>query len=76
VLGKSSFSLLREKDAVVGQHVELALRALDGGRLDARPQRDLGRETRGPAVVALSDGAVVDLDGHGPKAIRAGSPEA
>ena len=24
-----------------------------------------GRETRGPAVVAASDGAVVDLDGHG-----------
>jgi hypothetical protein len=76
VLRKSSFSLLREQEAAVGQHVELALRALDGGRLDARSQRDLGRETRGPAVVASSDGAVVDLDGHGPKAIRAAPSEA
>ena len=29
-----------------------------------RPRFDLGRETRGPAVVAVSDGAVVDLDAH------------
>ena len=26
--------------------------------------RELGRETRGPAVVAASDGAIQDLDAH------------
>jgi hypothetical protein len=64
VLGKSSLPLLREEQAFVGEHVELALFALDGCRLDPRPIRDLGRETRGPPVVAVSDGAVVDLDLH------------
>jgi hypothetical protein len=64
VLGESALPLLREEQAVVGEHVELALRALDGRRLDPRPIRDLGRETRGPPVVAVSDGAIVDLDLH------------
>ena len=76
MLGKSSFSLLREQKPAVGQDVELALLALDGARFGARPPSDLGRETRGPAVVALSDGAVVDLDAHGSKAIRAAPPQA
>jgi len=64
VLGESSLPLLREEQAVVGKHVELALLALDGRRLDPGPIGDLGRETRGPPVVAVSDGAVVDLDLH------------
>jgi hypothetical protein len=68
VLGKSSFSLLREQEAAVGEHVELAFGALDRASVVFRPLLDLGRETRGPSVVACSDGAVVDLDGHRPKA--------
>jgi hypothetical protein len=64
VLGKASLSLLREEQQAVRQHVELALGPLDDRGLDARPLRDVGRETRGPAVVAGSDGAVVDLDLH------------
>jgi hypothetical protein len=66
VLGESALLLLREQQPPVREHVELALRALDGLRVDARPLRDLGRETRGPAVVAVSDGAVMDLDPHRP----------
>jgi hypothetical protein len=68
--------LLGEDEPPVGEHVELALRALDGTRLDSRPLADLGRETRSPAVVAASDGAVVDLDGHRAKASYAAPPKA
>ena len=63
LLGKAPDALLREDELTVRQHVELALRALDDARLDAVPVQR-GRETRGPSVVAASDGAVVDLDGH------------
>jgi hypothetical protein len=65
VLGEAALALLREDELPVGEHVELALRALDDLRVVVRPSLDLGRETRGPAVVAASDGAVVDLDAHG-----------
>jgi len=64
VLREPSLPLLGEEQPAVREHVELALQAFDGGRLDARPFGDLGRETRGPAVVAVSDRAVVDLDLH------------
>jgi hypothetical protein len=64
VLGESSLPLLREEQPLAGEHVELTLLALDDPRLDPGPLRDLGRETRGPPVVAVSDGAVVDLDLH------------
>jgi hypothetical protein len=56
--------LLREDDASVRDHVELAPTALAGVRLVLGSPVDLGRETRGPLVVSLSDGAVVDLDSH------------
>jgi hypothetical protein len=64
VLGESSLPLLREEQPAAGEHVELALLALDGPRLDPGSLADLGRETRGPPVVAVSDGAVVDLHLH------------
>jgi hypothetical protein len=54
--------LLREQDAAVGDHVELILDALDRFGVVLRPLVDLGRETRSPAVVAASDGAVVNPD--------------
>jgi hypothetical protein len=64
-LGPAALMLLGEDQAPVRDHVELTLRALDGRRLVLRARPDLGRETRSPAVVAVSDGAVEDLDAHG-----------
>jgi hypothetical protein len=65
VLGEAALALLREQQLVVRDHVELALRAFDGGSAVLRLSVDLGRETRGPAVIAVSDGAVEDADlGH------------
>ncbi len=51
--------LLREGEAPVDEHVELALPALHHLRTVPRPV-DLGRETRSPLVVPASDGAVED----------------
>jgi len=56
--------LLREDRPSVHDDVVLALFTLAGGGVDAVLAK-LGRETRGPTVVAASDGAVEDLDGHG-----------
>jgi hypothetical protein len=64
LFGEASLGLLREHEVAVNDDVELALRALDDARVDAAGL-ERGRETRGPAVVAASDGAVVDLDAHG-----------
>jgi hypothetical protein len=64
VLGKAAALLLREDELVPADDVELALRARNRGRVDPS-SRQLGRETRGPLVVAPSGGAVVDLDRHG-----------
>jgi hypothetical protein len=50
-------------DPFVGEDVELALAT--GDRLGVEPlARELGRETRGPFVVAASGRAVADLDAH------------
>jgi hypothetical protein len=63
VLGEAAHPLLREDDSVAGDDVELALRPLDDlGRVPASVE--LGRETRGPAVIAASDGAVEDANGR------------
>ena len=56
--------LLGEQEVPVGEHVELAVVALDDLGLVFRLRVDLGCETRGPAVVPASDGAVVNLDAH------------
>jgi len=53
--------LLGEDELALGDDVELALLALDRPRVEAVLVQ-LGRETRGPFVVAASDGAVEDLD--------------
>jgi hypothetical protein len=63
VLGEASFGLLREDEPPVGDHVVLALRPLDRLRFVALVGQ-LSRETRGSFVVAVSDGAVEDLDAH------------
>jgi hypothetical protein len=58
-LRETTLALLRKDEFPVGEDVELAVRAgLDLGRV-VRPV-ELGRETRGPAVVAASDGAEQD----------------
>ena len=66
VLGKAPLALLREEQLAVGKDVELRVAALADLRLVLRPLTYLGRETRGPSVVTVSDGAVVDLDAHRP----------
>jgi hypothetical protein len=65
VLGEAALLLLREDELPVGDHVVLALRALDCLRVEA-VLRQLSRETRGSFVVAASDGAIEDLDAHAP----------
>ena len=64
MLGKAAFALLREDQLAVGDDVELTRLAGDGLGVVRRLFVQLGRETRGPAVIAVSDGAVVDLDLH------------
>jgi hypothetical protein len=65
VLGETSLLLLREDDLTVREHVVLALSALFDLGFVLRLGVQLGRETRGPCVVAVSDGAVLDQDlGH------------
>jgi hypothetical protein len=60
VLREASLLLLREDELFVGEDVELALvPGLDLG-LVLRLGIQLGRETRGPFVIAVSDGAVKD----------------
>jgi hypothetical protein len=62
VVGEPTLLLLREDELPVLEHVVLALSAgLDLGFV-LRLGVQLGRETRGPLVVAVSDGAVQDAD--------------
>jgi hypothetical protein len=62
VLRKATAFLLRENELPVGQHVVLAFRTLLNLGLVLRLGVQLGRETRGPGVVPVSDGAVLDED--------------
>ena len=61
--------MLREDQCPLGEDVELALAPRDSLRVEALAAQ-LGRETRGPRVVAVSGGAVVDLDAHEPMLAR------
>jgi hypothetical protein len=66
VLREAPLLLLREDELSVRHHVVLALLALFDLRLVLGLVVQLGRETRGPCVVAVSDGAVLDQNlGHG-----------
>jgi copper chaperone CopZ len=71
VLRKPAGALLGEEQLPVGEHVELGACSGSGVRGDVELRGDLGRETRGPCVVAASGGAVEDLDAHG-KIVSAG----
>ena len=62
MLGEAAFLLLREDQLSVRDDVELALLARNGLGLVSGARIQLGRETRGPGVIAASDGAVIDLD--------------
>ena len=64
MLGESALVLLREDQLPVGDDVVLTLFPGDGLRLVRSALVQLGRETRSPAVIAASDGAVEDLDLH------------
>jgi hypothetical protein len=64
VLGEATLVLLAEDHLPVGDDVELALLTGDGLCLMRRLLVQFGRETRSPAVIAVSDGAVQDLDSH------------
>jgi hypothetical protein len=66
VLGEPPFALFREHELAVDQDVVLRLLARDDLGARGGVLVDLGRETRSPAVIARSDGAVVDLDAHRP----------
>jgi hypothetical protein len=55
--------LLRVDEASVADDVELTGLARPDLRV-VPVLRQLGRETRGPSVVAASDGAIEDLDAH------------
>ena len=71
VLGEPSLPLLREDELTVCEHVVLALGALFDLGLVLGLVVQLGRETRGPRVVAVSDGAVLDQDlGHAQEPTR------
>lgn len=63
MLGETPGLLLREDELAVGEDVVLALLALDDRGVEPILAQ-VGRETRGPDVVAASGGAVEDLDGH------------
>jgi hypothetical protein len=68
VLREPTFPLFREDELAVGEHVVLALLSFLDLGLVLGLGVQLGRETRGPRVVAVSDGAVLDQDArHGEK---------
>ena len=62
MLGEPSLLLLREDELSVREHVVLALGALFDLGVVLRLGVQLGRETRGPCVVRVSDGAVLNDD--------------
>jgi len=65
VLREAAGRLLREHELAVDEDVELRLLAFANLGVVPVALVDLGRETRSPAVIARSDGAVEDLDvGH------------
>ena len=67
MLREPALLLLREDELAVSEDVVLALRALFDLGFVLRLAVQLGRETRGPGVVAVSDGAVLDENpGHEP----------
>ena len=74
VIREAAFLLLREDQAPVGDDVELTLLTRHDLGLVSGALVQLGRETRGPAVIAVSDGAVEDLDLHLPEPTEAGRP--
>ena len=69
-LGEALGRLLREDEPTLGEHVELTAAARHDRRGVLGAPFDLGRETRSPFVVAVSDRAVVDLDVHSTQPTR------
>jgi hypothetical protein len=71
VFREAAFLLFREDQAPVGDDVELTLLTGNDLRFMSGALVQLGRETRSPAVIAVSDGAVEDLDLHLPEPTEA-----
>ena len=68
MLREAAVLLLRKDQLPLREHVELALSALLDLGLVLRLGVQLGCETRGPGVVAVSDGAVLNENaGHAAK---------
>jgi hypothetical protein len=66
VVREPAFLLFRKDEFSSSEHVELPLAALFDLGLVVGLGVQLGRETRSPRVVAVSDGAVLDQDArHG-----------
>jgi hypothetical protein len=63
VVRKPPRVVFRVDHSTVGEDVELAFAARDRLGVEAFAAQ-LGRETRGPCVIAASGRAVVDLDAH------------
>ena len=75
MLREAALLLLREDQLPVRQHVVLTLGALFDLGLVLRLVVQLGRETRGPCVVAVSDRAVEDANArHGTELTASRSP--
>jgi hypothetical protein len=64
VVGEATLGVLGEDELAVPEDVELPLAAREIPGVESVGVQ-LGRETRGPLVIARSGGAVVDLDRHG-----------
>ena len=60
MVGKAALRLLGEDRFPVHQHIELAVATLLDRGLVIRLGVQLGRETRGPFVIAVSDRAVLN----------------
>ena len=60
MLREAALLRLREDELPVSEDVVLTLRTFLGRGLVLRLLVQLGRETRGPCVVAVSDGAVLN----------------
>ncbi len=73
MLGETARFLLREEDLAIDDDVELTLASGLVLGFVLRLLVQLGRETRGPVVVAISDRAVLDQNvRHGEKPTRRG----
>ena len=73
MLGEAAFLLFREDQLPIGDDVELALLTRRDFGVVRGAFVQLGRETRSPAVITVSDWAVEDVDSHSASLPEAGT---